>query len=361
MFRRLFAWMNKYERHLSAVAMVGGFIIDQLFFGRIDLARTEAVFLAYVAICVVAIAWLHRIEERAEAGKPRPRWRPVLPFATQFALGGFWSGFVFFYGRAGVIAASWPYLALLIFILIFNEVLKKYHDRLVFTNVLFFFALFSYAIFAVPLATGTIGVGDFILSGAVALGFFALFELLLYYLGRRRYRSGARAIAAGSLAIYALINLFYFTGVLPPLPLSLKSGGIYHSVVHQAPSYTALAEPERWEVQLGLAEPVLHLPLGTPLYAFSAVFAPVALATTITHRWEWYDPERGAWVTEAAVAYPIEGGRDGGYLGYSAKSIGQAGKWRVRIETIDGRVIGELDFIAAAATTSPPLTMKTLD
>lgn len=341
--------------------MLGGFAVDQLFFGRVDLARTQAVFLAYVVVCVVSIAWLHLIEERAEHGRPRPRWRPVLPFATQFALGGFWSGFVFFYGRAGVLSASWPYLALLVAILIFNEVLKKYHDRLIFTNVLFFFALFSYAIFAVPLYTGSIGEGDFILAGIAAAAFFALFELLLYFLGRRRYRSGARAIGIGALIVYILINFFYFTGVLPPLPLSLKAGGIYHSVAHEPPSYLALAEPESFSVRFGLEDPTLYLPLPGPLYAYSAVFAPIALATTITHRWEWYDPNSKQWVTEAAVAYPIAGGRDGGYLGYSAKSIDMAGKWRVLIETIDGRVIGDLGFTVVAASTTPPLTQELLN
>jgi hypothetical protein len=353
--------MNKYERHLSAAAMVGGVIIDQIFFGRIDLARTQAVFLAYVATCVVAIAWLHWLEERAERGAPRPRWRPILPFATQFALGGFWCGFVFFYGRAGVLSASWPYLALLVFILVANELLKKYHDRLVFTNVLFFFALLSYAIFAVPLYTGSIGVGDFLLAGAAALAFFAAFELLLWLLGRRRYAGGARPIAAGAAAVYLLINLFYFTGVLPPLPLSLKEGGIFHSVVHQPPEYVAAGEAEPLLVRLGLAAPMEHVALGTPLYAFSAVFAPIALSTTITHRWEWYDPGAKRWVTEAAVAYPITGGRDGGYLGYSAKAIGAAGAWRVDIETIDGRLIGRLPFEVEAASATPPLSERRFD
>jgi hypothetical protein len=353
--------MNKYERHLSALAMMGGVVVDQLFFGRIDLARTQAVFIAYIVACVVSMAWLHLLEERAEHGAARPRWRALLPFTTQFALGGFWSGFVFFYGRAGVIAASWPYLALLVFILIANEVLKKYHDRLVFTNLLFFFALFSYTIFEVPIYTGTIGVGDFLLAGIAALAFFALFGLLLSFLGRRRYRSGGRAIALGTAAIYLLINLFYFTGVVPPLPLSLRAGGIYHSVSHQAPEYLALTEPEPLLARLGLAAPTEHLPLGAPLYAYSAVFAPVALMTTITHRWEWYDPQQGKWLTEAAVAYPIAGGRDGGYLGYSAKAIGQAGQWRVDIETIDGRVIGRLPFTVEAASSTPALTQKVLN
>jgi len=345
--------MNKYERHLSAAAMVAGFIVDQIFFGRVDLARTQALFIAYIVICVVSIALLHRIETRTSQGYERPRWRPVVPFVTQFTLGGFWSGFVFFYGRAAVLGVSWPYLALLVAILLGNEIFKKYHERLIFTNVLFFFALFSYAIFAVPVYTGSIGVWNFLFSGIVAAVLFVLFQFLLYALGKSRYKSAMRPITTGAVIVYLLINFFYFTGILPPLPLSLKTGGIYESVVHTGTTYTALREHESFLVDLGLKDPTLHIPLGSSLYAYGAVFAPIALTTTITHRWQWYDPKAGEWVTEAAVAYPIEGGRDGGYLGYSAKSIAMAGKWRVDIETIDGRLIGRLGFSVVAASSTP--------
>jgi hypothetical protein len=345
--------MAKYERSLSAAAMVIGIIIDQIFFGSVALLRTQLVFIAYIVICVVSIAMLHVIERRADNGKPRPRWRPIVPFATQFALGGFWSGFVFFYWRAAAFGVSWPFLLLLIVILLANEILKKYHDRLVFTNVLFFFALYSYAIFALPLATKTLSTATFLASGALALLGFALFQGFLYLLGRARYRKAFRPILFGTIGVYALITIFYFTGTLPPLPLSLKSAGIFHSVVHTPPGYTAIAEQEPWPVRLGLEAPTMHVVAGQSLYAYSAVFAPIALTTTITHEWQWYDPTAKQWVTEARVAYPISGGRLAGYDGYSTVESLAAGKWRVNIETINNLVIGRINFIVVAASTTP--------
>lgn len=353
--------MNRYERHLSAAATIAGFVVDQIFFGPIDSLRTQLLFIGYIAACVLSIAFLHIIERRADEGKGRPRWRPLLPFITQFVLGGFWSGFVFFYGRTAAFGVSWPFLILLVVILVGNEVLKKYHDRLVFTNVLFFFAVYTYAIFAVPIAIGNIGTGTFLLSGAIALGGFALFQALLYLLGRARYKASMRGILVGTALVYGVLTYFYFAGILPPLPLSLKEAGIYHSVVHTPPTYTAIAEQEPLLVRLGLEAPTMHVVAGESLYAFSGVFTPITLSTAITHQWEWYDPVAKQWVTKTRVTYPISGGRLAGYLGYSARAAMTPGKWRVDIETLDGRVIGRINFTVVEVQLPPTEFTKVLD
>ncbi len=356
MLHRLFTWMTANERRLSAAAMVAGFIADNLFFDRVDLLGTHLVFLSYIAICVFAIGLLHYLESR----QIRPRWRSILPIATQFALGGFWSGFVIFYGKSAVVSASWPFLLLLALIFLGNEVFKRYHERLVFTTTLFFFALYSYAIFAVPVVTHELGTRTFLESGAVAVVAFALFMVLLRILGRERFLRGAWQIRGGALAVLVLINIFYFTSILPPLPLALSSGGIYHSISKTSTGYDAYAEHQSWRVSLG-AEPVLHVVPGESLYAYSAIFAPIKLTTTIVHRWEWYDPVAKEWVTESSVSFPISGGRDGGYRGYSTKTNPQAGEWRVDIETIDGRLVGRLGFEVVSAELLPTLTLKALD
>ncbi|HWU25932.1 MAG TPA: hypothetical protein VN154_05970, partial [Rhizomicrobium sp.] len=168
--RTVYGWVKHNERTLSAFGMVAGFVSDNLMFRRIDLPNTQAVFSAYLALAASSITVLHFLERRAREGKMYARWRALLPMVTQFALGGLWSGFLVFYSRSAVITKSWPYLAVLAGFLIGNEVLKRYHARLVFTAVLFFFAVFSYAIVTVPLYTHTIGKWTFIASGLVAVG-----------------------------------------------------------------------------------------------------------------------------------------------------------------------------------------------
>lgn len=360
MFRKIFAWMNRYERHLSAAAMVAGAVVDQFFFGPVDVPTTQAVFLTYIAICVVSLAALHHIETLADHGHRRPRWRVILPTATQFALGGFWSGFIVFYGRSAALAVSWPFLLALAVILVLNEVLKKYHGRLIFTNVLFFFALFSYVIFALPVFTGTLGTPTFLASGAIALGGFAVFQAFLFAMGRTRYKAAFRGIALGTVLVYFFINLCYFTNILPPLPLSMKDVGVYHSVTHVGNAYIATAEVEPWPVRLGIEPATLHVLPGERLYAYSAIFTPIKLSTTVTHRWELYDPISKKWVTRLQVPYAISGGRDGGYRGYSIDANIAPGKWRVDIETVDHRLIGRIDFTVVSVSTAVATVSETL-
>ena len=360
MFRKLFAWVARYERHLSAAAMVAGFIIDNIFFSRVDLPQTEALFIGYIIAAAFAIALLHYIESRAGKGKPRPRWRSVLPLVTQFALGGMWSGFLIFYTRSADLSTSWPFLLVLLAIFLGNEIFSKYHDKLVFTTLLFFFGLYSYAIFAVPVFTGSIGAPTFLLSGAIAAGIFILFLILLRVLGNSRFLERRWAIRGGALAILVVINLFYFTNILPPLPLALKSAGVYHSIVaNPLGGYIGESETSSsW--QLPWAPVLEHVPPGGSLYVYSAVFAPVKLATTIVHHWEYYDTANKKWVTASRVSFPITGGRDGGYRGYSAKTDFVPGAWRVSIETPDGKIIGRTSFTVVDASTTPALSSVSL-
>lgn len=361
MFKQFFVLVQKYEKHLSAFAMVAGFVADNLLFWRIDLVQTQLVFAAYAAACFISIPLLQWLESRTTRGKPLPRWSFLLPLVTQFALGGFWSGFVIFYGRSADLGASWPFLLILFLIFLGSEYFHQYHERLVFTSILFFFALYSYAIFAVPIYTGTMGTITFLESGAVAIAVFALFTILLRTLARERFLADIWRIRIGALGVLLLMNVSYFTNILPPLPLSVEAAGVYHSISRVPGAYFANSESgQSWQVRyLGFA-PTLHVVLGDSLSAYSSVFAPTTLTTTIVHRWQRYDSVKKQWVTRSAIAYSIVGGRDGGYRGYSTMPIQGAGQWRVNIETIDGRLIASLPFTVVEATQVPPEETITL-
>lgn len=344
MLRNFFFLLQKYERHLSALAMVAGFIVDNIFFERIDLWQTQAVFAVYTLICLISIPLLHFIEERAAKGIARPRWRGLLPMATQFALGGFWSGFFVFYGRAAVLTSSWPFILFIIVVLIGNEYYSRYHERLVFTSVLFFLALYSYSIFAVPVFTRSIGVSTFLLSGALAMSFFAVFTLALRILGSFRFREQVWRIRVGAVIVLVVINVFYFTDILPPLPLSAKAAGVYRSVWRVTDDYMATTEVEPWRVEYLGFSPTIHTTEGEPLYVYASVFAPTALSTDIVHEWQWHNPDTNVWTTRTTIHYPITGGRDGGYRGYSTALVPLDGSWRVNIKTTNGHLIEQVSF-----------------
>jgi len=352
MLQKVIPLTQRYERHFSAVAMVLGFISDSFFFGRIDLWQTQLVFALYAVICFITIPLLHWLEARGKSTSFRSL---TLSVATQFALGGFWSGFVIFYGRSANFGASWPFLLFLALILLGNEYFRHYHSRLVFTSVLFFFALYSYAIFVVPIYTGSIGVMTFLLSGVVAVSIFAGFILILRAVARERFLDDVWRIRAGAFLVLVLMNVFYFTNILPPLPLSAEVSGIYHSVTRTPSGYVAQNEAgQSWKVRFLGLPPTLHVLQGETVSAYSSVFAPTTLATSIVHQWQWRDSVQDMWVTKSMVTYSIVGGRDGGFRGYSSALIDNDGEWRVNIETIDGRLLTRLPFIVEYVTQSRP-------
>jgi hypothetical protein len=274
--------------------------------------------------------------------------RPTLSALSQFALGGLWSAFLIFYGRSAVIAASWPFLVLLAGMLLGNEIFRKYHTRLAFTCTLLFFALFSYTIFALPMVTGQMGRRTFLTSGALSVAAFLLILFALRVIGRERIKEAWRGIALGSLGVFAAINIFYYTNILPPLPLTLANAGVFHTLNKEGDTYRVTAEDGNWLRTPG-ATPVMHVGSGDKLYLYSAVFAPIMLKTEVLHIWQRYDDVIGSWRTESTVRFSIMGGREGGYRGYSVKSTPRAGRWRVNIETPDGLLIGRVPFVVAAA------------
>ncbi len=363
MVKRFFAWAHAYERHLSALAMIAGFVADNLVFTRIDLLQTQLLLAGYAIACAIAIPALHWIESRAtKRGTPLPRSRLVLAVVTQFALGGFWSAFVIFYGRSAVLGVSWPFLILVFLIFFASEYFHQYHQRLVFTTVLFFFALYNYAIFEVPIYVGTIGTLTFLLSGLVAIAVFIAFTSVLRLVAHTRFKGGVWRIRLGALIVLVLMNLFYFTSVLPPMPLSATAAGVYHSVWRVPGAYMAAAELENsWLVRYLGFSPTLHVTEGEQISAYSSVFAPTTLTATVAHRWSWYDSANKRWVERATISYPIIGGRDNGYRGYSTVPITSAGSWRVDVVAADGRVIARMPFTAEFVPRDPTLTTVTLD
>src|SRR6201994_177416 len=166
-FEHTVSWARAHERHLSAISLAGGFAFDSYAFGRIDRPMTQAVFIAYLVIAGVSIAVLHQLESRPE--KPAARIHALLVAATQFSLGALLSGFCVFYIRSASIGASWPFLLFMAAIFIGNEYLRRYHARLVFSALLFFLSLYSYAILLVPVVIARIGTVPFLISGLIAV------------------------------------------------------------------------------------------------------------------------------------------------------------------------------------------------
>jgi hypothetical protein len=350
-----------YERYISPLSLIAGFISDNLILlKRVDLWTTDALFLFYLVVSSSGILLINLIE----SGRLRKPWvitaAPFIPIVIQFAFGGLFSGFLSLYSRSAAYAASWIFVAIVAALLLGNERLSRFYVRVPVQITILFTTLFSFLIFFLPVIFHEIGPWMFVASGAVALVLISLFAMLLVRVvpeTRKQLTMTARAIAA----IYLLFNLFYFTNLIPPLPLALKDAGVYHIVTHDPTSgaYFVEGEPTPWYQTLEQIflryDTVFHESPSESVYIYTAIFAPSGLSTNILDEWQHYDTQSGKWVTEATIAYPIQGGRDGGYEGYSEYPTPQEGAWRVNVVTQYGQLIGRVSFTVVDVPAQVPL------
>lgn len=336
-------WIKTRQGHAATLALVAGFVLDNLTLQRIDRLFENLIFAAYLFLIAASILLVQFFEARPERGRLAERVRLFLPLVIQFSLGNVFSGFFVFYSRSGSLVKSWPFLLFLVAIMIGNEVLKRYYERLILRVALLFVALYSFLIFLIPVLVGRMGPLVFVVSGAAAVIVIGLFGYTLLKLVPERQVETKRMMIGTISVITVLINILYFANILPPVPLSLKDAGIYHRVVRESGDYQLIGGAESWWQKL---YPYQRVPLSPNrmLYAFSSVFAPTKLSTTIVHHWQYYDEAAGQWITAGRIPFAIEGGRDIGYRGYTVKSGVFPGWWRVDVETARGQIIGRIKF-----------------
>lgn len=343
MWQTLSTYVRTHERYLSAVFFVGGFLLDIFTLHLLTLSQIALLLGGYVALAALAILIGHAlIGEREGAGRIISLGASAFPLIAQFFIGGSLSGLVIMYSSESSLAVSWPFILVLAGVFISTEAFSKYRRRLVFQTVLLFFTAYAYTIFTLPILLGAVNRLIFILSGAIALAALFGFLSLLKFVGRERVLGRSRIIAAWSVAITTAIHGAYFLGIIPPLPLTLTDKGVYHAVERRGDEYALTGEPKS---MLPFKTPTIHYSASTPLYAFSAVFAPAQFSTHIVHKWQQFDTESSSWKTKTEIELPISGGRDGGYRTYSTSVLPREGRWRVAVTTRDGQVIGYIPFV----------------
>lgn len=333
----------KYERYVSPVTLVTGFAFDSLMLKRIDVLFSNVLLLSYLLIAALSILILNVSVSRRADHEKESTFHIVLVFMMQFCFGGLFSASFLFYSRSGSIAASWPFLVLILAYILGNELFRKNYTRLGFQVSAFFSALFSFLIFFFPVILGRMDDAIFLLSGIASLIITGFFVYVLSWFTPQRVKKGAFMLIGSILGIFALINTLYFTNLIPPIPLALKDLGVYQALTKFPDgSYLLNGEKRSW-FDAFFSTIDVHLKMGEPLFAFNAIFAPTSLSTKIVHIWQYHDEEKG-WVTSSTIDLSIVGGRDSGYRTYSSKSNLFPGKWRVNVETKRGQLIGRLTF-----------------
>src|ERR1035437_7251627 len=180
-------WYGRYERPISSLFLVLGFIFDALTLKRVDTFWENSWILGHLIIIGVFIALIH-LRENEVGGEKNPKkihfWFVNI---LQFFFGGLLSTFLVFYFRSADIFVTWPFILLLAIAFIANESLKRHYIRFSFQISLFFLSLYSFSIFLVPVMLHQIGPKIFLLSGLISLAFITIFIGVLFLFIRDRF------------------------------------------------------------------------------------------------------------------------------------------------------------------------------
>jgi len=358
-FHKARDWYAKNEGPISSLSLIGGFVFDALTLRQVTGFWENIFVLGHVVLVGGLMIWIQAIEAEPGAEANPERWHFWLVNILQFVFGGLLSIFLVFYFRSGDISQSWPFILVLALAFLANERWKRQFVRLPFQVLLFYLSLFSVSIYILPVVVHQIGDWIFIFSGFLSLIVIWIFLHIISRVNRPKWHDNKGKLILAVAGIYTLINIFYFTNLIPPLPLDLKNSGIYHSISKNADgTYSALAEKKTFWQTLTFNED-FHASSGTKVYAETSVFSPTDLNTTIVHRWQYYDQSQKKWLDDEVIDLPISGGRDSGFRTYSADSI-RPGNWRVSVETLTGQVLGHIDFNVISGE-APVLEEKILD
>jgi len=337
------SWFLRNERKISAGALFAGFLFDAFTLQRIDLLYENFVFVSHLTIVAVSIFLINYLEPKSFNWNVAEKVKTLLPVLVQFSFGALFSGFFIFYSRSASLVNSWPFVLILLVLLLGNETFRERYKRLTFQVGIYFIAIFSYLIFLIPILINKIGAWVFIASGVISLLVISLFLYALSKVIPSRIQQNKKALFRAVSGIFIVINILYFTNLIPPIPLALKVGEVANKVERTGGEYKLFAETKPLYDFIDFRNPIT-IQKGAPAYFFSSVFAPADLNTGVVHVWQYFDKEKGDWVTESRISFHISGGRDEGYRGYTIKENIREGKWRVSVENSRGQVLGSTSF-----------------
>jgi len=318
----------------------------------INLATVQIILSVHVVLAGLWIAVIHSKKDLIEDTGIYKYLRLFAPLALYYSFSALFSMFLVLYSNSGSLFTSAPFLIVIALLFIGTEAFKKQFQRLQIQVVVYFTALFSFLILVVPYVFRQIGSIMFLASGIISLVIILGYLALLRKVSREA-KEKAKPLYLYIAGIFIFINLLYFTNTIPPFPLSVRDIGIYQSVSRSSEgTYHAVRNQKSF---LDIISPIdtiyIHSSRST-LFTFSAIFAPTELDTHVVHEWKRW--QNGRFRVVNRVEYPISGGRNDGYRGYTYSSNITPGFWWVTVETSDGKVIGGTMFVVKNTTKKLP-------
>ena len=369
-------WISRFRAAGPALSFVGGFLWDAATLGRSIQSLDLLILLAYLLAAGGILVWMGRrfrpgAPQNLAAVGPMPgaaagrgleaagtpagairRFLDRTPaLALQFCFGGLFSALVIFYFLSSSYLPGYFLVAGLAVLLGLNEFLQGHHRRFTLSWTLFGVCAILFLNFALPHLFRSISPAWFYVSTALGLS-------LVY---------GLRSLAPkspGSLwpvaAVAALLLLLFAFNFIPPVPLVKKEMIICRELEKMEGRYRAVMEQPPLFAFWRRSEGLVHQRPGEKIDCFTSIFLPPGIECTLYHRWMYKEPKTGKWSQYSRIGFPIRGGRKEGYRGFTYKRNMAAGKWKVQVETEEGRVLGLVRFRVEPTAADAALEFKSL-
>jgi hypothetical protein len=264
-------------------------------------------------------------------------------FSLQFLFGSLFSALVIFYFLSSSYLPGFLLVISLVALLILNEFLESQYHRFTITWTLYGICAILFLNFALPHMLRSIHPAWFFISTAAGVASVYCIKAL---------SPNARGSTWPILGAAAALILLYLVNAIPPVPLVKKSMIICRNLVKTDGRYEGeMQKPPLWSAWRN-SESVVRQRPGEKVFCFTSVFLPTGIRTTLFHRWLYDDPRTGKWVQYSRIGFPVGGGRQEGFRGFTYKRNLAPGRWEVRVETESGRVLGTIHFDAEASADS---------
>lgn len=334
---------------------IGGFIFDSLTLGRIDRLYDLIVLCTHMTLVTITLYLYNLVDDGRWKNTIFERYAEYYPLAIQFFFGALSSAYVIYFSRSVSLSKTASFFIILVVLFFSNEFLKKQISNKYLQFSVYFFISFTFFTFMIPVFIKEMNTTIFIISGLVSLISSVLLITIIYYLSpTTRDEIHLGRILGLVFSIYALINTFYYFNLIPPVPLSLNSGVVAHTIKKEGTNYLVSYETDDWYIFWREHRLEFVCKPDDTVYVFSSIFAPTDLEKAIFHRWEWFNPTTEEWEITDEIGYDITGGRDDGYRGYSYKNNIKPGIWKVEVVTEEDLVIGIVDFEIVISSTLQP-------
>lgn len=357
---KLSQFIKKNSIKLDITFFVLGFIFDAWLVSypdKLGVILHQAFYLFLIAT-LIHYEFLFQIDKWKPSGKVLKIW-PYKDLALHFFLGTLLNIYSLFYIKSASLFSSLVFLFLMIAMIFANELpFVKKSKKINLKVGLYSICLFSFFSVVFPIIFGFIGIIPFGFSIVSTLGVLIV-QLVLLRKAVDDYKVLHHAILKPVISVVAIFSLFYFLGLIPPVPLSVKEQGVYYSLEKRNSHYYLSADKDDNEFWR-LSRTTFYAEPGDKIYFYSQIYSPASISDNIIVHW-FKEDTVGSWESMDKVPVTITGGREEGYRIFTFKSNYDAGDWKIVVETSTGVEISRLYFTVINADVDPSRSFKILE